>query len=182
MLTRKLALPYSTGLVAAGIGLGFVPTVSNLPLSRDLIFTVFLPPLIFEAALQIEWPEFRRELPLTLLLAFFGVAVAAGVVAVGVHLVLGWSWIGAGLFGVLIAATDPVSVIAAFKEMKVERRLSLLVDPKACSTTVLRRSASGYSWPWRMAVRDRPPPLPDRSAGRSRVASRQEPPLPHWCS
>lgn len=49
----------------------------------------------------------------------------------GAHSMLGWSWIGAGLFGMLIAATDPVSVIAAFKEMEVERRLSLLVESES---------------------------------------------------
>ena len=130
MLTRRLDLPYSTGLVAAGIGLGFAP-IAEIPLSRDLIFTVFLPPLIFEAALQIEWPEFRRDLPLTMLLAFLGVAIGAAAVTLGSHYLLGWTWLGAGLFGVLIAATDPVSVIAAFKEMKVERRLSLLVEAES---------------------------------------------------
>ena len=119
MLTRKLKLPYSTGLAAAGVGLGFIPAVIDIPLTRELVFTVFLPPLIFEAALQIEWPEFRRDLPVTVLLAFLGVGLAAGVVALGTHALLGWTWLGAGLFGVLIAATDPVSVIASFKELKV---------------------------------------------------------------
>ncbi|MES0207279.1 cation:proton antiporter domain-containing protein, partial [Mesorhizobium australicum] len=51
MISRRLQLPYSVGLVAAGIALGFMPGVVELPLSRDLIFTVFLPPLIFQAAL-----------------------------------------------------------------------------------------------------------------------------------
>ena len=131
MITRRLALPYSVGLVAAGVGLALLPTDLNVPLSRNLIFTVFLPPLIFEAALHLEWAAFRRELPATLLLAFPGVMLAAGAVALGVHLLLGWSWIGASLFGVLIAATDPVSVIAAFKEMKVDSRLSLIVESES---------------------------------------------------
>lgn len=148
MLTRKLKLPYSTGLVAAGIGLGFVPQVLEAPLSRELIFTAFLPPLIFEASLQLEWPEFRRELPVTLLLAFFGVVIAAGVVAVGVHAALGWSPIGAALFGVLIAATDPVSVIAAFKEMRVEHRLSLLVE----SESLLNDGAAAVGFGVLMAI------------------------------
>lgn len=131
MLTRRLHLPYSIGLVAAGYGLAFLPYTVNVPLSRDLVFTVFLPPLIFEAALQLKWQSFRRELPATLLLAFPGVVIAAAAVAFGVHTLLHWSWIGAALFGVLIAATDPVSVIAAFKELRVDRRLSLLVESES---------------------------------------------------
>jgi len=59
------------------------------------------------------------------------VAIAAALVAAGMHFLVGWSWTGAALFGVLIAATDPVSVIAAFKEMKVEARLSLLVEAES---------------------------------------------------
>lgn len=131
MVSRRLGLPYSVGLVTAGVALGALPTSLGVPLSRDLIFTVLLPPLIFEAALQLEWPTFRRELPATLLLAFGGVAIAAAAVAIGLRGLLGWSWIGAGLFGTLIAATDPVSVIAAFKEMKVEHRLSLIVESES---------------------------------------------------
>lgn len=131
MLSRRLRLPYSVGLVLAGIGLAIAPWRFSLPLDRTLIFTVLLPPLIFEAALQLEWRAFRRDLPVSLLLAFPGVAVAAGAVAAGAHYLLGWSWIGAGLFGVLIAATDPVSVVATFRELKIRSRLSLLVESES---------------------------------------------------
>ncbi|CDX11954.1 sodium:proton exchanger [Mesorhizobium sp. LCM 4577] len=153
MISRRLRLPYSVGLVAAGIALGFVPGVTELPLSRDLIFTVFLPPLIFQAALEIEWRHFRVNLPVTALLAFPGVAIAAAVVALGMHWLLGWSWTGASLFGVLIAATDPVAVLAAFKEMRVQPRLGLLVESEsllndgaaAVGFTILVAVASGAS-------------------------------------
>jgi monovalent cation:H+ antiporter, CPA1 family len=131
MLTRRWGLPYSVGLVAAGVMIAFVPNAPSLPLSRDLIFNIFLPPLIFEGALQLEWKRFRRELPVTLLLSFAGVALAAAVVAGGMHWLIGWSWIGAALFGVLIAATDPVSVIASFREIKVEPRLAMLVESES---------------------------------------------------
>jgi CPA1 family monovalent cation:H+ antiporter len=47
------------------------------------------------------------------------------------HVLLGWSWLGAAFFGVLIAATDPVSVIAAFKEMRAEERLSMIVESES---------------------------------------------------
>ncbi len=131
MISRRMRLPYSVGLVAAGILLARAPIVSGIFMSPEGIFTILLPPLIFEAALQIHWPPFRRDLPIILALAFAGVAIAAALVAAGMHFLVGWSWTGATLFGVLIAATDPVSVIAAFKEMKVEARLSLLVEAES---------------------------------------------------
>lgn len=131
ILSRKLGMPYITGLVVAGIAIAFLPNAPQLPLSRALIFGVFLPPLIFEAALQLEWKDFRRELPVTLTLSLAGVAIAAAAVALGLHYWMGWSLIGAALFGVLIAATDPVSVIAAFREIGAQKRLAMVVESES---------------------------------------------------
>ena len=131
MLTRRLGLPYIVGLVVAGFLIALLPESPDLPLSRALIFNVLLPPLVFEAALQLDWRRFRAELPLTLTLAFLGVGIATAVVAAGMHWIVGWSWIGAALFGVLIAATDPVSVIASFREMGCLPRVSMVVEAES---------------------------------------------------
>ena len=131
MLTRRLGLPYIVGLVVAGFLIALLPNSPEVPLSRELIFNVLLPPLVFEAALQLDWKRFRAELALTLTLAFLGVAIAAAVVALGMHVIVGWTWIGAALFGVLIAATDPVSVIAAFRELRCLPRVSMVVESES---------------------------------------------------
>jgi CPA1 family monovalent cation:H+ antiporter len=131
ILTRRLHLPYTVGLVLAGIGLYFLPIQIALHLSKDLIFSVFLPPLVFEAALCIRWAEFKRDLPVVGLLASLGVVLAAAVTATGMHYLLQWQWQGAVLFGVLIAATDPVSVIATFKEAGLQGRLRLLIEAES---------------------------------------------------
>ena len=131
IVSNKLHVPYSVGLVAAGVALALSPFAVDFPLSKEVVFTVFLPPLVFEAALNIRWRALRRDLPVVLTLAFVGVAVSAGVVAAGMHYIIGWSWAGAALFGSLIAATDPVSVIALFKETKVDDRLHLIVESES---------------------------------------------------
>ena len=131
MICERLRLPYSVGLVATGLGIALLDPGIAPPLTPELIYFVFLPPLVFEAAVQIPWRPLRREMPLLLALVTIGVVFAAAVVAVGMHWWIGWSWIGASLFGVLIAATDPVAVIAAFKELKVEPRLHLLVEAES---------------------------------------------------
>src|SRR3569623_1894832 len=95
MVTRRLRLPYSAGLVAAGIGLALLAPGSAPPLTPDLIYFVFLPPLVFEAAIQIPWRPFRRDMPLLLALVTVGVVLAAAIVAAGMHYLSGWSWIGA---------------------------------------------------------------------------------------
>jgi CPA1 family monovalent cation:H+ antiporter len=153
MITRRLKLPYSAGLVAAGLALALLPTGFQFSLTPAMIFTLFLPPLIFEAAIQIPWAPFRRELPLLLLLVTVGVLLAAGVVAAGMHWLIGWSWLGAAFFGILVAATDPVSVIALFKDVPVPPRLHLLVEAEsllndgvaAVGFTVLAAIAGGAS-------------------------------------
>ncbi|MCL6683794.1 cation:proton antiporter [Sphingomonas alba] len=131
MLCRKIGMPYSVGLVIAGFILALTPIGPNLQLTPALIMQVFLPPLIFEAAIQIQWRPFKREFPLLLMLVTVGVALAAALVAAAMHYVIGWSWLAAAFFGVLIAATDPVSVIAMFKEVRVPHRLHLLVEAES---------------------------------------------------
>jgi len=131
MLTRRVHLPYTVGLVLAGMALYFAHIYIKLHLTRDLIFSVFLPPLVFEAALFIHWRGFKTELPVVTLLATVGVVFAAAVTAVGMHYALVWDWGSAIIFGVLIAATDPVSVIAVFKESKVHGRLRMLIESES---------------------------------------------------
>lgn len=131
MLTRRLGVPYSVGLVVAGLGLSFVPTRASWLLTPALVFEVFLAPLIFEAAIQIEWKPLRREMPLLLALVTLGVVLASALVAAGTHYLMGWSWLSAAFFGVLLSATDPVSVIALFKTLHVPPRLHLLVEAES---------------------------------------------------
>ena len=131
MLTRRLRLPYSVGLVAAGIILAFLPFAPHVILTKELIFTALLPPLLFEAAYHIQWDQLRRDSPLIVVLATLGVLISALATATGMHYLMHWQWIAALVFGVLIAATDPVSVIATFKEAKVQGRLLVLIEAES---------------------------------------------------
>ncbi len=131
ILAARLRVPYVVGLVAAGIALNFFHLQPELDLTKELVFTALLPPLVFEAALYLRWQQLRRELPVVLLLATAGVAISALVTALGMVYVVQWAWPSALIFGVLIAATDPVSVIATFKEQHVHGRLRLLVEAES---------------------------------------------------
>ena len=131
MLTRRLRLPYSVGLVVAGIILAAFPFAPKISLTKDLIFTALLPPLLFEAAFYLHWKELRRNFPVILVLATLGVVFSAGLTAAGMHFLMHWQWISALAFGALIAATDPVSVIATFKEAKAHGRLLVLIEAES---------------------------------------------------
>jgi CPA1 family monovalent cation:H+ antiporter len=128
MLTRRFRLPYCVGLVAAGIALATLPFAPTVTLTKDLIFTALLPPLLFEAAFYIPWDRLRRNSAIIILLATVGVLLSACVTAAGMHFLMHWQWVAALVFGVLIAATDPVSVIATFKEAKARGRLLVLIE------------------------------------------------------
>lgn len=131
MMTRRLRLPYSVGLVAAGIVLAFLPFAPRVVLTKDLIFTALLPPLLFEAAFCIHWNQLRRDFPVISLLATLGVILSATVTATGMHFLAKWQWIDALVFGALIAATDPVSVISTFREAKASGRLLVLIEAES---------------------------------------------------
>lgn len=154
MAARRMKVPYTVGLVLAGIGLALLPFKPQIGLTRDLIYFVILPPLVYEAALYIEWPELRRDLSLVTVLATAGLLLSAGITAAAMHALAGWPWINAALFSVLIAATDPVSVIATFKEAAVQGRLRLLVESEslfndstaAIAFTVVLSVAGGASF------------------------------------
>jgi CPA1 family monovalent cation:H+ antiporter len=131
MVSRRLRLPYSVGLVVAGITLAFLRFTPNVSLTRDLLFTALLPPLLFEAAYYLNWQGLRRDFAVITVLAVAGVVLSGGITALGMHYLAQWSWSGAMAFGSLIAATDPVSVIATFKEAKAHGRLLLLIETES---------------------------------------------------
>lgn len=131
MAARRMRVPYSVGLVVAGIALSYFSSVTGFALTKELIFGAFLPPLVFEAALFIHWRELKADLGVIVALATAGVAASAAVTAAGMHFIADWAWSPALVFGALIAATDPVSVIATFKEAGVKGRLRLLVEAES---------------------------------------------------
>ena len=124
---RRFRIPYTVGLVSAGIVIAFLPVKFDVGFSKDLLFNVLLPPLIFEAALYINWKELRKDLAVVGVFATLGVLLSAFVTALIMHFAVGWDWGAAILFVVLIA----VSVIATFKEARVEGRLRLLVEAES---------------------------------------------------
>jgi CPA1 family monovalent cation:H+ antiporter len=131
LAARRLRLPYTVGLVLAGAALAATRSHAGLALTHDLIFDVVLPPLLFEAALNLRWSDLSRDLVPVVALSTIGVALCAVVVAGGLVTLLGWPVESALVFGALISATDPIAVIALIKESRVTGRLSLLIEAES---------------------------------------------------
>ncbi len=128
ILIRRLRLPYTVALVVVGLALAFFPDFLKVNIGSDLIVSVLVPPLIFEATLNIKWPELRDNLGLVLLLAVGGTLLSTIIVGGLVYQILNIPLFGALAFGALIAATDPVAVIAFFRSLGVSKRLSIIIE------------------------------------------------------
>jgi len=124
---RRFRLPYTVVLVLVGLAIAFLQPVA-IEVTPELILALLIPPLVFEAAFQIDFALLRQNLLPILGLAVPGVLlttfIVGGVVTVGV----GMPFAAAAVFGALIAATDPVAVVAVFRSLGVPRRLSVAVE------------------------------------------------------
>jgi Na+:H+ antiporter len=138
LLAARLRIPYTVVLVLGGLAIGSISI--NLPLFETLVtykpnwltpnvtLVIFLPPLLFEGSLKLQFRHLRENASPILLLATLGVMVATLVTGFAAHWVLGLPILVALVFGAITAATDPISVLSIFKEMAVPRRLSITVE------------------------------------------------------
>ncbi|BAY91723.1 MULTISPECIES: Na+/H+ antiporter [unclassified Tolypothrix] len=127
LLSRWLRVSYVAGLVLAGLALTeLLP--QRIGLNDSLILNLFLPILVFEAAINTDISRLRSTIKPISLLAGPGIVIASGVTAALLKWGLGLNWTAALLAGVILAITDTVSVIAVFKEVLVPSRLSTIVE------------------------------------------------------
>jgi CPA1 family monovalent cation:H+ antiporter len=128
MLAWRLRIPYAIALVIGGV---LVAQTRLLPLPQldpSVLLFVLLPPLLFDAAFRLDAEELRSLARPVLLLALPGTLITAGLVGAVLALVLQLPWPVALLFGSIVAATDPVAVIAIFRVLHVPSRLSLIAE------------------------------------------------------
>lgn len=136
-------IPYTLLLVIVGLGLAFVD-VRLVDLSPTLILSIFLPPLLFEAAWNIKWQELKQHALPICLFAIVGVVVAIAGIALGLNQFAGVSLTTALLLGASLSATDPVSVIALFRELGVGSRLNVLMEGESLFNDGMAVVAFGF--------------------------------------
>jgi CPA1 family monovalent cation:H+ antiporter len=128
ILARRSRMPYTVGLVIVGAALAIIFQGLHVDLAPELILGIFVPPLIFEAAFHLPIVDLRRNIGPILILTTIGVLLTTflvgGIVAYGAGIPLEYAII----FGSIIAATDPVAVIALFKSLGVPKRLQVLLE------------------------------------------------------
>ena len=135
LAARWIKIPYTVALVVAGLVLGSARIIDPPHLTKELLYAVFLPGLVFEAAFHLDALKFWQNKLAIHALAVPGVAAAIGLTAImlqpvvsGLHVVDGFYLRHALVFAALIAATDPIAVVALFKTLGVPKRLAVLVE------------------------------------------------------
>ena len=127
VVAKRFRLPYTVGLVLIGLSLTFFAHLT-VEVSPELILGLLVPPLLFEAAFHIRLDDLRRDFGLIMLLAIPGVIVTTFLVGGIIQRGTGMMLSTALVFGALIAATDPVAVVALFKQLGVPKRLQILLE------------------------------------------------------
>ncbi len=131
--TRRFRVPYTVGLVLIGLAVSWLVGPREHPLGAeislpDIILVLLVPPLIFEAAFHIRIEDLSRDIWLILLLAIPGVILTTLMVGGLVSWGTGLAIQVALVFGALIAATDPVAVVALFRSLGAPKRLQVLLE------------------------------------------------------
>jgi Na+/H+ antiporter len=125
----QIAIPYPIVLVLGGLGIGFIPGGPSLELEPDVVFLVFLPPILQSAGYWASPRELRAELPaLTWLVLGLSLATMVAVAVAAYYVIPSISWAEAFVLGAIVAPTDPVSAIATFGRIGVSDRVSTLVE------------------------------------------------------
>ncbi|MBE9098136.1 cation:proton antiporter [Vacuolonema iberomarrocanum] len=128
LITRRLRIPYVVGLVLAGLAVTQQVLPESIGLNPDVILNLFLPILIFEAAINTDISRLRSTIRPIALLAGPGVMLSAVITAILLQVWLGLAWITAAAVGVILTITDTVSVIVAFRSVPVPSRLTTIVE------------------------------------------------------
>ena len=147
-VANKILIPYPILLVIGGLILGVVPGLPAVTLSPDLVFLVFLPPILWAAAYFTSLREFRHNLRPISLLAFGLVLVTTAAVAAVAHTVLpGIGWAEAIALGAIISPPDAVSATAIGKRLRIPRRVVTILEGESlvndATALVLYRVAVG---------------------------------------
>ncbi len=130
-MSEKLRISYTTVMIALGLALSFLKLAGGLnalPLDRSIILGLIVPPLIFEAAMRTRYEVLRTVRKTVLSLAIFGVMISALLTGLLLNIALALPLVVALTFGVIVAPTDPVSIVNILKRTKAPERLTTILE------------------------------------------------------
>jgi monovalent cation/hydrogen antiporter len=127
-LANRIKVPYPILLVLGGLVLGFVPGLPRVELDPDVVFLLFLPPLLYVSALFTSWRDFRANLRPISLLAVGLVLMTTCAVAAVAHWAIELPWAAAFALGAIVSPTDAIAATAVAQRLGVPRRIVTILE------------------------------------------------------
>jgi len=125
----KLKLPYPILLIIAGIGIGFIPALPDVELNPDIVFLIFLPPLLYDAAFNISFPHFKANIntigTLSITLVFI---TASGIAVIAHYLIPGMTWPLGFVLGAILSATDAIAAMSITKGLGISHSTNTILE------------------------------------------------------
>lgn len=129
VMARRLRVPYPIVLVLAGLAISFVPHIPRIPLDPDVVFVIFLPPLLYAAAWTMSWREFRRNAVVIGLLAFGLVGFTVwGMAEFSDRFITALDWKAGFLLGAVISTTDAIAATSIATKVGLPRRIVEILE------------------------------------------------------
>ena len=129
VIAKRLRIPYPIAFVIAGSLLAFIPNVPRFELNPEIVFLIFLPPLLYAGGWMTDWESFKAALRPIVLLSISLVIVTTGVVGLAAHALLPQlGWAAAFVLGAIVSPPDAVAAGAVFERFSVPRRILTILD------------------------------------------------------
>ena len=129
LLAERVKVPYPIVLLVAGLGLSFVPHVPRVPLKPEIVFLVFLPPLLYHSAWLTSWREFRRNMVSIVMLAVGLVTfTVVGIALFSDHVIAALDWKSGLVLGAVVATTDAIAATAIGKRIGLPKGVMDLLE------------------------------------------------------
>ncbi len=127
-VARKFSFPYPVLLLMAGIGVGFMPHFEIVNIKPEIVFLIFLPPFLYDAAYNIPFREFKQNLGVISLLAFTLVFLTTSAIAILVHYMLGLDWSLSFVLGAILSPPDSIAASGVTKDLGLPHRTGTILE------------------------------------------------------
>lgn len=127
-VAKKIKFPYPVLLLVAGIIVGFIPYFKEININHEMVFLIFLPPILYDAAYHIPFKDFKRNLPVISFLAIQLVFLTTSVIAVFVHYMLGLDWALSFVLGAILSPPDAIAAAGVTKDLGLPHRANTILE------------------------------------------------------
>ncbi|MET0392894.1 MAG: Na+/H+ antiporter [Chitinophagaceae bacterium] len=128
-LIEKIRLPHPVFFVVAGLAIGFIPVLPDLVLDPEVVFVIFLPPLLYDAAFRTSWRDFKTDIrPISALAVSLVFFTTVAVAATAYYFIPGFSWPLAFLLGAIVSPPDAVAATGIIKGLGLNKRVITILE------------------------------------------------------